>query len=368
MDPNSIQSADPTETELRRQKGLRPTMPAYHETPLLSIGKCVRIQVSSDRRRRATIQYVDEADGTVDVAFERTAREQQASGDRVRAEDVCEDEATVPIAAVAPLEDFEVRDDSAVCKEFADDLYTAAAYYKDCANKLFKMQDFEAAADHYARVIEELRRFRAVSSAADCWVLVNHGGALVAGAVSVTDMPGQIADVTLQSSTGAAQVVCGVPWRVLIPVHASQLQLQSSLYMNSARALSQLGRHQEAAQNLSVALGLWSADCQSTASHVSDSERHEQKAKALFLRAKARLARLRVAPARADLKEALALDPPEAMCKQLRQLEREIELAQREQVRSNKRLAKEIAKFADSAMSQMDEAQLAALGQGAAEE
>merc|ERR1712157_132054 len=91
-------------------------------------------------------------------------------------------------------------------------------------------------------------------------------------------------------------------------------------------------------------------------------DKQEQLTKAYYLRAKTRLSRLKIEPARADLRAAWSLEPPEVTAKLLRQLERDIDFAQKERVRSNKRIAKEIAKIADAAMSKLDGAQLQALG------
>merc|ERR1719210_2370930 len=146
--------------------------------------------------------------------------------------------------------------------------------------------------------------------------------------------------------------------------------------MNRAKSLVQVGCHQEAAQDLTVAIGLWAAHDEGARrgggkfarplSATEVAEQKEQLAKAYFLRAKTRLARLKLEPARSDLREALALEPAAAMVGLLQQLERDIEVAHREQVRSNKHIAKEVAKWADKAMASLDAAGLAALEQRAA--
>jgi len=95
---------------------------------------------------------------------------------------------------------------------------------------------------------------------------------------------------------------------------------------------------------------------------VGESERREQLIKAHYLRARTRLARLRIEPARADLAGAIALDPPEATGKLLRQLQRDIDVAERDRMQSNKKIAKEVAKFAEQAMAHLSEEQIAAMG------
>ncbi|CAE8624999.1 unnamed protein product [Polarella glacialis] len=81
------------DVEDRRKRGVRPNMPAYHDTPLLSVGKQVRVQLSPGRWRRALVECVDEGDGTVDVAF-------VAGGPGSADEDKNDEEATVSVAAV----------------------------------------------------------------------------------------------------------------------------------------------------------------------------------------------------------------------------------------------------------------------------
>eukprot|EP00439_Symbiodinium_sp_Y106_P073214 s828_g13.t1 len=143
------------------------------------------------------------------------------------------------------------------------------------------------------------------------------------------------------------------------------LRAEGSLHLNRSRALAQLGHQAEAAQDLSIVISLWAAHAAAGSPRIGkDEECKEQLVKAFYLRAKTRMSRQRIEPARSDLAAAAALRPAEATAKLLRQAERELEAVQKEKVRSNKKLAKEIAKFADSAMSGLSEAELAALGAG----
>merc|ERR1719203_300838 len=205
---------------------------------------------------------------------------------------------------------------------------------------------------------------------------MNQGGALVLGSVRSVDSSAQKADVALyRPDVDQIQVFSGAPWRALIPVHEEHLALHCSLYMNRAKSLVQVGCHQEAAQDLTVAIGLWAAHDEGARrgggrlarqlSAAEKAEQQEQLAKAYYLRAKTRLARMKLEPARGDLREARALQPPAAMLGVLQQLERDIEVAHKEQVRSNKHIAKEVAKWADKAMSNLDASALAALEQRA---
>jgi len=360
------EEAKRAEVEERKQRGIRPMQPSYHDTPLLSVGKEVRVQ-SSDCCRRALIECVNESDGTVDVMYYGLGDGQGATKE--------EEEATVPGSAVRPLEDFELQPESARQQAFVEDLYGSIEAAKEDANVLFKLKDYAAAAQLYGSAIDAMRHFRLPEPGSECWVLMNHGGALVLGAVRSTDETTQKAEVSLyRPDVDQLQVYRGAPWRVLIPVHEEHLALHSSLYSNRAKSLVQLGLHQEAAQDLTVTIGLWAARDEGArrgggrmARPLTDAEvaeQREQLTRAYYLRARTRLARSKLAPARNDLAEALALQPPPALESLLRQLERDLELAQREQARSNRRLAKEVAKWADQAMSGLDAQALAALESG----
>merc|ERR1719468_708947 len=132
--------------------------------------------------------------------------------------------------------------------------------------------------------------------------------------------------------------------------------------MNRARGLAKDGAKPAEESALTVAIALWTASNEAGA-NISASERNEQLIKCFCLRARTRLARMRVEAARVDITAAWPLEPSDASSKLLRQLESEVWAAQREQTRSNKRLAKEIAKFADGVMSGLSSSQIEALGQ-----
>eukprot|EP00929_Paragymnodinium_shiwhaense_P013680 TRINITY_DN121525_c0_g1_i1.p1 TRINITY_DN121525_c0_g1~~TRINITY_DN121525_c0_g1_i1.p1 ORF type:complete len:386 (+),score=125.37 TRINITY_DN121525_c0_g1_i1:152-1309(+) len=364
-----------TQLEAQRQQGLRPNAPGYFDTPTLSIGKRVRV-VKADRSFRACIDCVDEDAQAVDVSF-LPAASGRSGKDDAGAE---EEEATFAASEIRPLEAFEVSSIEEKLRGFAADLYAASLKTKEEANVLFKLKDFEAAIEHYSLAIDELKRFRPAAALAESQpsqsaaVLVNQGGMLVLGRVERLSEDESKADVCITKEDGSTALVTGAPLRTLVPVHESHLQLHSSLYMNRARSQTQLGRQQGAAQDLSMVLALWrprlllrqssSAAAGSCDDAAAVSEACEQLVKAYYLRAKTRLARFRFEAANADIAEARGLQPTTANERLLQQLEREILVAQKEYVRSNKVLAREMAKFADAAMSNMDEAALAALGSG----
>ncbi|CAJ1346599.1 unnamed protein product [Effrenium voratum] len=315
-----------------RQKGVRPKMPAYDETPLCSVGKLVRVKLASGQLRRAMVECVEEAEGTVDVAFVGSAAKDSS-------------DATVPIDSLRPLEPIELPFLQ------ADNFSVSGA--KEAGNAVFKLGDMEAASDLYGRALDALER---AAPKANTWVLANRNGALLPGKIVLVDNSNR-ADVELRKD-GRVEVLQGVPHHALIGVQLDQMLLQGSLHLNRSRALAQLGQQQEAAQDLSVTIALWAA--YKAAGKPLETEGKEQLVKAYYLRAKTRILRQRPEPARADLRCAWALRPESTAA--LRQAERELELMEKEKVRSNKQLAKEIAKLADVAMSGLDEEQLASFG------
>mmetsp|Transcript_4490 Transcript_4490/g.9124 ORF Transcript_4490/g.9124 Transcript_4490/m.9124 type:complete len:350 (+) Transcript_4490:1-1050(+) len=343
-----------------RQSGTRPNKPSYEDVPLLTPGNPVRVKLDAGLRK-ATIDCVNDAEGTVDVSLDGPT-EGDARG---------EIEVTVPASAVRRLEAFEVGSQEERRKAFDGDFYAAVAAAKEDANTVFKLGDMHAAMEYYTQAIDELRRFQALEPGEDCQALLNQDGALVLGRVRTVDLRSRLACV-VPAAGGEPRTVS---WRALIRIHREHLVLQGSLYMNRARCLTQAGRQQEAAQDLSLVVSLWTASRPAEAPPRGLPERLEQLAKvpvegreqltkAYYLRAKTRLSRMRIEPARSDAREAWALEPPEATAKLLRQLDREIDTAKKEILRSNKKIAKEIAKFADAAMSNLDAAQLEGLGQG----
>eukprot|EP00927_Polykrikos_kofoidii_P032485 TRINITY_DN27663_c0_g1_i1.p1 TRINITY_DN27663_c0_g1~~TRINITY_DN27663_c0_g1_i1.p1 ORF type:complete len:625 (+),score=142.67 TRINITY_DN27663_c0_g1_i1:114-1988(+) len=343
------------------QQGVRQNKPLYSDTPLISVGKQVRVEMPGCCRR-AVIDCIDEGDKTVDVTC-------CGMGDGT--ENTEQEEATVSFSAVRALEDFEVNFED-LHGAHMEDLYSGAALAKELGNKLFKMKDYEAAAHLYGQAIDKLHEFREPQPGNDCWVLMNQCGALALGSVRSVNVKAEKAEVSLyRTDVNQIQVFKGAPWRSLIPVHEDYLVLHSSLYTNRAKSLVQMGRHQEAAQDLTVTIGLWAARDEGarrgggkmtrSVSATEVAEQREQLTKAYFMRSKTRLARMKLEQARSDVNEAKSLKPAAAMVSLLQQLERDIDSAQKEQVRSNKKIAKEVAKWADKAMSGMDEAAIAAM-------
>merc|ERR1719384_1570007 len=89
---------------------------------------------------------------------------------------------------------------------------------------------------------------------------MNQGGALVLGSVRAVDPGGETAKVAFyRPDLEKLQVYSAAPKRALIPVHEEHLALHCSLYTNRAKCLAQAGMHQEAAQDLTMAIALWAS-------------------------------------------------------------------------------------------------------------
>jgi len=307
--------------------GVRQNKPEYHDTPLISVGKEVRVQRAGGVRR-AMIECVNEKDASIDILY--SSLPDGTDGQ----------EETVPASIVKPLEHFELRSEADSMVLFQDDIYAAAAQVKEEGNILFRLGDYDAAAEWYGYAIDQLLQFHLPGQGEECWVLMNQGGELVLGSVRSVDADGQKAEIAMyRPDVERIQIFDGAPWRVLIPVHDRHLLLQSTLYTNRAKSLAQLGCHQESAQQLTIAIGLWAARDEGArrsggrlARPLSSDEldeRQEQLTKAYYLRAKTRLARKKIESARRDLFEARALNPLGPMAALLAQLEGDILIAQR---------------------------------------
>ncbi|CAE7559731.1 rnhA [Symbiodinium natans] len=260
-------------------------------------------------------------------------------------------EATVSADSLRPkLSNKRPLEDEELC--FDDAFETLGAQgAKDVGNLLFKLGDMEAAAEFYTRGLKLLESCAGSAQDNVEWVLANRHGSLQPARVVCRGAADRL-DLKL---CGTGEVIEGIPGSAVLGVRLEQLMLQGSLHLNRSRALTQLGHQAEAAQDLSIVISLWATHSAAGSPRVAkDEECKEQLVKAYYLRAKTRLSRQRIEPARNDLAAAAALRPGEATAALLRQAERELEAVQKEKVRSNKKLAKEIAKFADAAMSGLE--------------
>jgi len=290
---------------------------------LISCGNAVRV-VKQAKSRRATITYVDEDAGTVDVTYDAFGGE--------------EDEEGVLVVNVCQLLDFEL-DEVAKLDEpnrFRTNLYKTATTAKEEGNQLFKLKDFEAAKERYTAVI---RAFASTPRTTGQPVLmVRKEGGKQALCVEII---GSI------DAEGECELVSGevVKLAATLPVFDELLQLQTAAYMNRSRCRKNLGLLKEASQDLSVCIGLWGAANKRMLE--ANPELKEAQAKgqytAQYLRAQHRLARGLVKQASADVRDA-SRNAPSSGAGALKQLKTRVQTALEDHKRLNGPLVKELTK------------------------
>eukprot|EP00927_Polykrikos_kofoidii_P042049 TRINITY_DN3591_c0_g1_i1.p1 TRINITY_DN3591_c0_g1~~TRINITY_DN3591_c0_g1_i1.p1 ORF type:complete len:969 (-),score=202.03 TRINITY_DN3591_c0_g1_i1:373-3279(-) len=297
------------------------------DTPLLSCGSVVRV-VGQDRARRAIISVVDEDKKTVDVMYPLLR-----GGE--------DEEEGVPAKKIQKLMPFEVDVEARAAEEakFKENLYATASTAKEEGNQLFKLKDYEAAHERYAAIV-----------AAFCSRPVKQGDAVLVKATKGDCQELEVANVLSVDAEGNCELSTRdseVSTSSLLPVFDQLLPLQTAAHMNRARCRQNLGLHAEASQDLTVVLALWAAAPRRMLE--ADPEMKEAEVKGLYtahyLRAKSRLARGFTRQAGADIKAALAREPPAPMAKQLKQLKAEVQAAQEENRKVNGPVVKELAKM-----------------------
>jgi len=271
--------------------------------------------------RRAIISFVDDDARTVDVMYPKLGGAE-------------EEEEGIPAKVVHKLLDFETN--GAV--NFQENLFKAAQQVKEQGNQLFtKLKDYEAAQERYTLAINAFASRPSCQGQQVLCVGARDGKPeLVLATVVSVDAEG-----ICELSSGSEVSVSSV-----LPVFQELLPLHTSLYMNRARCLQNLGLHREAAQDLTIVLSLWrAADSRML---EADLEMREAEAKGLYtaeyLRGRSRLALGFAKQAAADVRSALARNPPAATAKQLRQLKEEVQAALEKHRQVNGPLAKELAK------------------------
>ncbi|CAJ1405334.1 unnamed protein product [Effrenium voratum] len=299
--------------------------PAKASDIVLSCGRCVRI-VRPDRARRAMITFVDEDAQTVDVLYPKPKGCEKQE----------DEEEGVAVKLVQALQDFEQS--GPILSE--DSLYKAASAAKEQGNQLFKLKDFEAAAEFYSAGIAGFAQ-RPIAQGEQV-LMKNQDTEKVKGGLTRSTVLSMDAEGSCEMMNGQE-----APASELLPVCQELLPLHTSLYMNRARCRQNLGQHKEAAQDLTAVLGLWEAADKRLLQ--ADPEMKEAQEKGLYtaeyLRARSRLARGLSKAAAQDVKEALVRSPPAATVKQLKQLKVEVTAAQEKQRQVNGPLAKELAKL-----------------------
>jgi hypothetical protein len=269
--------------------------------------------------------FVDDDAGTVDVMYSN------ANGKD-------EEEEGLPLKVVQALLPFELTPKTDEANLFKESLWKAGSAAKEEGNQLFKLKDFDAASERYSAIVDGFAQKTRSAGQQVLAIITEESGKSVLKVDVVRDC----------DRDGSCELMSGaeVPAKSTLPIVQELAPLQSAAHMNRARCRQSLGLHCEAAQDLSVVLGLWTAvDKRMLA---ADPEMKEAETKGLYtahyLRAKSRLARGYVKQASSDVKDALARDPPAATVKQLRELKTQIQAALEEHRRVNGPLAHELAK------------------------
>jgi hypothetical protein len=268
--------------------------------------------------------FVDDDSGTVDVMYSNaTGKDEEEEG--------------VPLKQIQALLPFELAPKTDEASLFKESLWKAGSAAKEEGNQLYKLKDFAAASERYSAIVDGFAQ-KPRSVGQQVLAVVEESGKAY---MKVDVLGGCDRDGLCELMSGAE-----VPAKSTLPIVQELLPLQTAAHMNRARCRQSLGLHMEAAQDLSVVLGLWSAvDKRMLA---ADPEMKDAETKglytALYLRAKSRLARGYVKQASSDVKDALAREPPAATVKQLRELKTQIQAALEEHRRVNGPLANELAK------------------------
>jgi len=287
------------------------------DTPLLSVGNTVRV-LKQDIARRAMISFIDEDDGTADVIFQSAGPDE---GGTAPADE--EDEETVKLQQIKALEDFESKAGLQKTMDENKDFFACCTVLKEQGNTLFKLKDYEAASWWYGQIVNQ---FMGRELCEEHWVMLMRDGALELARVRSVVSDGLVNLVF--DKNGKQMGLSNVSVTALVPVFHDHLLLQTSVYMNRARCFANLNKNQEAAQDLTTVIGLWGCvNLLPDPEEGSKDAASEGLCKAHYLRGKTRLGRGRHDLAASDVKAAMAGNPAPALLRQIRQLERDIEIS-----------------------------------------
>eukprot|EP00392_Amoebophrya_sp_AT5.2_P001270 g1272.t1 len=304
--------------------------PAEHHPPTshahdFRVGETVRVRVSPEEQRRGTISFLEEAEGTVDLLL------------------------------LEPLGDG---------SDELNDVKISSSGVKRlllCECELAAMRDQKAAREYYSVAIDGMKATDGDGAGADfllCSYGTSRGGQHSSSKLILTSR---------RNHTGGT---------LGIPVH--DRTITGALYLNRARCLDKLGLFAEAAQDLTVVLGLYedlvaaeaggdggdaasahldllSSSTPALEPSIPREAALEKASKAYFLRAKTKQGRKKFDAAQRDVESGQQLILRKgANDLDFRKLAREIEVAKRSFVAGNKSIAREIAKWADKALDEQE--------------
>lgn len=264
-----------------------------------------------------------------------------------------EEEISVPLSRIRPLEGFELRD----IKLFS------LSELKAHGNTLFGLKDYCAASKFYQQAIQKSSQMYNISLGCNVVVLrhsdLPKGTTCVDGIISdsdVNDNSEEVFEVMLSNQSE----LYGVKHSQLIPLPQDRenLILLRSIYLNLARCDMKRNHKGWTAHHASVAVAISEvlmSDLRDKGSAETDDvdrskeflETNQLLADALYFRAKAFVAAARPGLATKDFRQLQSLD----QSKRVVQLKTEIDNFRAKRAKDNQRLAKDIARWVDDVMT-----------------
>lgn len=290
---------------------------AAAESALLQVGNTVR----APRGEACVLAMVSDLNveaGTVDVVYNSDAVE-----------------ATVASGSCSEPLAFEKTKPAA-----EKDSVEAAGRCKERGSALFGCKDFVAASGEYRAALGVLKRLYPMGVGA--LVEVNSGGALRVGTVTGHDAAAKTVDVMYDDG---GEDDDEISTRRVLAVVASKPEaraIQVTTYLNLARCATRAMRPKDAVSCCTLASGIAAFD--------ADLAKHLVTTK--ILRARAHLAQKHLKQALRDAKAASDLD---ATDKNVVALNRDVDKAKKLALRENKKLAKEVTAWVESAQGKFSE-------------
>lgn len=251
----------------------------------------VRVKTNVGTWKRANVSLCND-DGTVDIIYDD-------GGDEIFG---------VSLENLRPLEPFEL-DGTFQLQHLSknttvNDIESSLVHVKECANELFRLPDYDAAADGYRTALETLS-LQYLRPGADCRVLGGRGasGYQMATIVCCDD---ETADVMYEETDGqASDDEETVPLLRLLPIVPFQLAvLHTALLLNLAKCYSALGLSTQVIDTCTAAVAVGRHHLTGNIEHQSDNQTNKELrrlcANAFSLRSRTHLAAGRIKQAKKD--------------------------------------------------------------------